>query len=142
MGPSFSIMPPLMFFPGFGRVCRLMILVCSTTTVFLRGFTDRTRPVFPASRPASTFTSSPLRSAILYRLISCALIALPHFRSERDDFGVLLVAQLSGYRAEHAGSHGLPGVVNQHRRIVVKPDVRAVLAPRFLAHAHDHRFHH
>src|SRR5207245_8224227 len=35
---SFSTIPPLMFFEGLGRVWRLMIPTCSTTTVF---FLDR-----------------------------------------------------------------------------------------------------
>src|SRR5262249_41821994 len=62
MGPSFSTMPPLTFFCGFGRVWRLMIWACSTTTVFFSGLMERTRPVRPASGPDITFTLSPLRS--------------------------------------------------------------------------------
>jgi hypothetical protein len=33
MPASFSTIPPLMFFEGLGRVCRLMMPTCSTTTV-------------------------------------------------------------------------------------------------------------
>src|SRR6266403_1644287 len=61
IGPSFSTMPPLMFFAGFGRVCRLMMLACSTMIVFFRGLIESTRPLLPASRPLNTRTLSPLR---------------------------------------------------------------------------------
>jgi len=56
MAPSFSTMPPLIFFCGFGRVWRLTIATCSTTTRFVLALMESTRPVFPASRPAITFT--------------------------------------------------------------------------------------
>src|SRR6266567_4147247 len=58
---SFSTIPPLMFFEGLGRVCRLMMPTCSTTTVFFFALIERTRPLFPASFPAITLTLSPLR---------------------------------------------------------------------------------
>src|SRR5271156_3602545 len=66
---------------------------------------------------------------------------LPHFRSERDDLGELLVAQLAGYRPEDARSDRLVRLVNQHRRVVVKTDVRPVLAPLLFARAHDDALH-
>src|SRR5207244_650098 len=33
MGPSFSMIPPWIPFVGFGRVCRLIMLTCSTMTL-------------------------------------------------------------------------------------------------------------
>src|SRR5438132_1741994 len=59
---SFSTIPPLMFFEGLGRVCRLMMPTCSTTTVFFFALIESTRPLFPASFPAITLTLSPLRT--------------------------------------------------------------------------------
>ena len=47
IGPSFSTMPPLMFLCGFGRVCLLIMMACSTVTVRFSGFTDSTFPVLP-----------------------------------------------------------------------------------------------
>src|SRR5271156_4531175 len=66
---------------------------------------------------------------------------LPHFRSERNDLGELLVAQLAGYRPETAGPNRLVRIVNQYRRVIVKTDVRPVLAPLLFARAHDHALH-
>src|SRR5467141_155410 len=59
---SFSTIPPLMFFEGLGRVCRLMMPTCSTTTVFFLALIESTRPLLPASFPAITLTLSPLRT--------------------------------------------------------------------------------
>src|SRR6516225_205611 len=73
MPASFSMIPPLTFFEGLGRVWRLMMHTCSTTTVFLRSLTRRTRPLFPPSLPAITLTLSPLRTWILCRAgLPCA----------------------------------------------------------------------
>src|SRR5438876_497072 len=58
---SFSTIPPLMFFEGLGRVCRLMMPTCSTTTVSFFALIESTRPLLPASFPAITRTLSPLR---------------------------------------------------------------------------------
>src|ERR1700691_6563838 len=66
---------------------------------------------------------------------------LPHFRSERDDLGELLVAQLAGYRPEDARSNRLVRIVNQNCRVIVKPDVRSVLASLLFARAHNHALH-
>src|SRR5258706_11608797 len=49
-------------------------------------------------------------------------------RRERDDLHVLLLAQLARHGTEDAGRPGLPGVVDQHRRVLVEADVGAVLA--------------
>src|SRR5262245_958747 len=55
---SFSTIPPLMFFCGFGRVCRLIIWTPSTTMRSFFGLTISTRPVFPRSLPLRMYTSS------------------------------------------------------------------------------------
>src|SRR5690349_82872 len=67
---------------------------------------------------------------------------LPNLRSQRNDLGEFLLAQFARHRAKHARADGLAGIVDEHRGIVVKPDVRAVLAPALFAHAHHHGFHH
>ena len=56
MAASRSTIPPLMFFCGLGRVCRLIRLTPSTITRFVPGTTDRTRPFLPRSLPARTTT--------------------------------------------------------------------------------------
>src|ERR1700751_438668 len=71
MGASCATMPPLMFFAGLGRVCRLMMLACSTITVFLRGLMESTRPFLPASLPVITRTLSPLRTL----MVNCFTVA-------------------------------------------------------------------
>src|SRR6266403_418230 len=69
---SFSTIPPLMFFEGLGRVCRLMMPTCSTTTVFFLALIESTRPLLPASFPAITLTLSPLRTWMVCRsALSC-----------------------------------------------------------------------
>src|SRR2546429_3473468 len=64
MLPSFSMIPPFTFFEGLGRVWRLMMPTCSTTTVFFWPLTQRTRPLFPASLPRSEEHTSELQSRL------------------------------------------------------------------------------
>jgi len=45
------------------------------------------------------------------------------------------------HRAEHARSDGLARIVDQHRGVVVEPDIRAILAPPFFPHPHHDRLH-
>src|SRR5580692_6732386 len=72
----------------------------------------------------------------------CPCHCLPNLRSERNDLGEFLFAQLSGHRAEHAGSHRLARIVDQHRGVVVEPDVGAILAAALFAHPNDYCFNH
>src|SRR6266545_4745374 len=65
-----------------------------------------------------------------------------HLRRERHDLHELLLAQLPAHRAEDARRAGLALVGDQHGRVLVEPDVGAVLAPRLLGRAHDDRPHH
>src|SRR6185312_14288774 len=53
---------------------------------------------------------------------------LQNLRRERDDLHEALGAQLASHRPEDAGSDRLVVLVDQHRRVRVEPDVRAVLA--------------
>src|ERR1700688_766992 len=147
MGPSFSTMPPFTFLEGLARVCRLMMLACSTVTVRRRGLTPSTRPVLPLSRPLITRTWSPLRMPALVMVVfmnlsSSSAPASPDLRGQRYDFGKFLLAQFARYRTEYARAHGLVGVVDGHRGIVVKADVGAIPPAMLLARAHHHGAHH
>src|SRR5947208_5413672 len=65
-----------------------------------------------------------------------------HLRRERHDLHEPFLAQLATHRPEDARSAGLALIRDEHRRILVEPDVGAVLAPRLLRGAHDHGLHH
>src|SRR5712664_3349118 len=66
---------------------------------------------------------------------------LPNLRSQRNNFREFLLAQLARHRAEHARPDRLARIVNQHRGVVVEPDVRAILAPPFFPHPHHNCLH-
>src|SRR6266851_6869424 len=66
---------------------------------------------------------------------------LPNLRSQRNDLGKFLFAELARHGAENARPNRLTGIVDQHGGIVVKPDVGAILAPPFFPHPHDDRLH-
>src|SRR6476661_6505814 len=67
---------------------------------------------------------------------------LQHLRRERDDFHVPLLAQLAGDGPEDTGGPRLARVGDQHRGVLVEPDVGAVLAAGLLGRPHDHRLGH
>src|SRR5712664_2921778 len=66
---------------------------------------------------------------------------LPNLRSQRNNLREFLLAQFARYRAEHARPHGLARIVDQHCGVVIKPDVRAILAPPFFPHPHHNGLH-
>src|SRR2546428_6171447 len=144
MGASRSAMPPLMLRWGLGRVCFLVKPTPCTMMRFFSGMTLRILPCLPASRPAMTWTTSFLRSRMRTRggEAAWAAMALEDLRGQGDDLHELLVAQLAGHRAEHARAHRLPGVVDEHGRVAVEPDVGPVPPPVFLGAAHDDGLHH
>src|SRR5262245_28252802 len=92
-------MPPLMFLPGFGFVCRLIMFTPSMIRRFLSGFTLSTRPRLPRSLPVMTRTLSFFR-------IGVAKLDMPdtseHFRREGNDLHEPSLAQFAGHRSEHA----------------------------------------
>src|SRR6202140_1846877 len=51
---------------------------------------------------------------------------LPNLRSQRNDFCVLAFAQFASHRTEHASPNRLARVIDQHRGVIVKADVRAI----------------
>src|SRR6185437_8763438 len=67
---------------------------------------------------------------------------LQKLRRQRGDLHVLLVADLTCDRSEHARRARLASVVDDHDRILIEADVRAVLPARLLGGAHDHRTRH
>src|ERR1700745_4151058 len=140
-------MPPFTFFEGLARVCRLMMLACSTVTVRFRGSTPSTRPLLPLSRPLSTRTWSPLRmlafvTVVFMNFCSSSVLASPDFRGQRYDFGKFLFAQFARHGSEDARAHRLVGVIDEHGGVVIKPDIGAITPAMFLARANDDGAHH
>src|SRR3954470_1980695 len=62
---------------------------------------------------------------------------LEHLRREADDLHEVAVAQLAGDGAEDARPPWVVLRVDDHGRVLVEGDVRAVLAPELLLRAHD-----
>src|SRR5664279_2125038 len=62
-----------------------------------------------------------------------------NLRRQRYDLHVALLAQLAGDWPEDAGRAWLTLVIDQHRGVLVEPDVRPILAAGLLPRAHDHR---
>src|SRR5262249_14400489 len=95
-------------------------------------------PFFPRSFPERTTTVS------FFLILSPGMTRSPpsqHLRSQRDDLHELLVPQLAGDRAEHAGPDRLLGVVDQDGRVLVEADVGPVLPAERVDLADDDRFH-
>src|SRR5260370_39021974 len=140
MGLSRSAIPPLICLAGFGLVCRLIIITCSTTILPVRRSISITRPCLPLSRPAITFTTPFFFSRIF--TCSASVFRRPamsdYLRRKRNDLHKLLVAHLARHRPEPAGTHRLVDFIPQHGRIRIEADIGAVLAARLFAHAHDH----
>src|SRR5256714_13956409 len=65
-----------------------------------------------------------------------------HLWRERHDFHKPLLAQLPPHGSEDAGRAGLSLIRDEHRGVLVKPDVGAVLALGLFGRPHDHRLHH
>src|SRR5450631_655650 len=94
-----------------------------------------TLPVLPLSSldPVITCTVSPF----LIRIFDIS----EHLRSQRDDLHELLLSQLATDRAEDAGAAGIPVALENHRRVLVEADVRAVRTTALLDCADDDRLH-
>src|SRR2546426_1122777 len=87
-----------------------------------------TLPRAPLSLPAMTTTVSPF-----------FIFMSEHLRCQRDDLHELLVAQFAADRAEDAGAARLVVRLDQHRGVLVEPDVAAVRATLLLRRANDDR---
>src|SRR5579862_9548134 len=106
MRDSRSAMPPLICLPGLGRVCRLIIITCSTRIFPRFSSTLSTRPVFPLSRPVITFTVSFflswIRTGSTGLFFLCAIAISDHLGGQGNDLHEFLVAQLARHRTEDA----------------------------------------
>src|SRR5262245_21948243 len=147
-------MPPLMFFPGFGFVCRLIMFTPSMINRFLSGFTLSTRPRLPRSLPVITSTLSFFRIGVAkldmtdtcnseFRILNSEfppLLALQNLGRQGDDLHEPPLAQFAGHRSEHARADRLALVVDQHGGIAIEPDVGAVAPALFLDGPDNHGF--
>src|SRR5262249_28086614 len=62
---------------------------------------------------------------------------LNHFRREADDLHEPLLAQFAGDGAEDARTYGFIVRLDNHRRVLIKADISAILAARLFARADD-----
>src|SRR5437870_5542241 len=67
------------------------------------------------------------------------LAPLNNFRRQRYDLHEILIAQLTRDRTEHTRPDWRAILFNQYRSVLIKADVGSVLAPHFLARAHNDR---
>src|SRR2546423_5292396 len=100
----------------------------STYTRPFLGSTRRTLPRLPRSLPPITMTSS----CVLIR----AGMVLQNLRGERDDLHEIALAQLARDGAEDARPARIVLGVDQHGRVLVEPDVRAIFTAVGLLRAH------
>src|SRR4051794_26429648 len=109
-------------------VCRLSRFTPLTTILCWSGRVRRTSPCLPLSLPAMTITGSPgARSS--HRRLGCGLLrstVLENLRSERDDLHEVALAQLAGDRSEDTSAAGIVGLGQQHSRVFIEADQRAV----------------
>src|SRR5690606_27581407 len=97
------------------------------------GITLMTSPCLPLSRPASTMTWSP------FLILSDGMSK--HLRRERHDLDVLARPELARDRSEDTRADRIAVGVDQHRRVAIEADQRAVGTAHALGGAHDHGLH-
>src|SRR5437879_5408018 len=153
MGAGNSMIP-LSPWGVVARLCFFTTFTPSTTTRNCLGYTCRTLPSRPRSSPRITRTWSPLATWSLWRegsrsvrrarrlFLKTSGFISDHLRRERYDLHELLLAQLATDRPEDAGRAGLALVGDEHRGVLVEPDVGAVLALRLLGGPDDDGPHH
>src|SRR5512145_2541588 len=116
-----------------GLAWRFTMLIFSTVTRPFSRSTFRTRPTFPFSLPAMTFTMSFfLMCSVARSAIASSLPPLQDFRSQGNDLHELLRAELARHGPEDAGPDRLPLGVDEDRRVLVEPQVAPVSAPDLL----------
>src|SRR3989338_3597749 len=119
IGIGFSMIPPWNFWVA--RWCRLATLTRSTSTLPLPGMTRRILPFFPRSLPLKTSTWSPF--------FNLAGMVLSYLRGQRYDLHIIAVAQLARHGAKNARPDGVPLLVDEHRRVIIKTDIGTVRPP-------------
>src|SRR5207237_3057923 len=105
----------------------------ATITVRSPGRTSCTRPRLPRSFPVITTTSSPWAAE--------GQQASKHLRRERNDLHEVALTELARDRPEDARPARLSLRIQEHGRVVVEADERAVVAPVLLGLAHHDRAH-
>jgi len=106
------MIPPLMFFDGFGRVGADDV-ACSTTTVFFRGLTASTLRSCQHRGRTSLLPDRPCEAELC---TACLVCASSFYQTSGATRAIIVTAspQLSCHRPEHAGTDGLI-------RIIIKP---------------------
>src|SRR5690242_16620021 len=89
-----------------------------------------------ASLPESTSTESPVL------ILSFVAMVLENLGCERDDLHEIALAQLACNGPEDARAPRVALVVDDHRRVLVERDVRAVVTVMLLRRAHHDGRHH
>src|SRR5262245_32328680 len=102
----------------------------STTRRPLRGITIRTTPVLPRSLPVITRTLS------LRRIFAIS----DHLRRQRHDFHEVALSQLTRYRTKDACTSGVLLIGQDHGRVFVEANVRAVGPAVWFGYADDDSF--
>src|SRR5512143_3460258 len=116
-----------------GLAWRFTMLIFSTVTRSFSRSTFRTRPTFPFSLPAMTFTMSFfLMCSVALSALASSLPPLQHFRSQGNDLHELLRAELAGHGPEDEGSDRLALGGDEDRRVLVEPQVTPVRAADLL----------
>src|SRR5260370_10458699 len=118
---------------SFSRLTPLTPILCWS------GMVRSTSPCLPLSLPATTITGSPGARSSQRRLGSALLrsIGLQNLRSQRNDLHEVALAQLAGNGAEDARPARVVRSRQQHLRVLVEADERAIGPPVFLVDA-DH----
>src|SRR5689334_11246455 len=146
-------MMPLSSFAVAARLCFFTMFTPSTSTRNCLGKTRRTLPSFPRCSPEITRTVSPLAMCILWRsgsrasdrrrpFLKTSGFMSDHLRRQRYDFHELLFAQLASHRSEDAGRTGFALIGDEHRGVLVEPDIGAIPALGLLGRPDDHRLRH
>src|ERR1700674_4354828 len=124
-------------------VWRFRMLTPLTTILCLSGIVRSTSPCLPLSLPVTTITGSPgARSS--QRRLGCGLFLsmwLEDLRGQADDLHEVALAKLAGNGSEDSRAARVVRGGEQHRRVFVEADERAVRALVFLRHADDDRLH-
>src|SRR5512145_2123973 len=122
-----------------GLAWRFTMLIFSTVTRPFSRSTFRTRPTFPFSLPAMTFTMSFfLMGSVARSAIASSLPPLQDFRSQGDDLHELLRAELARHGPEDAGADRLALRVVENRRVLVEPQLAPVGSADLLGRPDHH----
>src|SRR6056297_129293 len=132
-------MPPCTPACGLGRVCFFTTFTPDTISLPLSS-TLRTLPRLPLSLPARTITSS---SRLIFN-ITLPLYQTPesdNFRRQGYNLHELVTAKFTRHRSEDTRAYRCFLIVQDHCRVIVKLDQRAVGAAHTLSCPNHHRSH-